>query len=346
MAITITDLFKEQQYHEILQRTLDRIPDYIDKSEGSYIWDAVAPVSYEHAKQASFLMFVIMQAFALHAHGEWLDHMAGDFGISRAPAVPATVELLFTGNPGGEIPAGTKVAVQSTSIMFETDERAVIGIDGTALVSATCLNPGEEGNVPNDVVNLLVDFVPVVSSVTNPAPSTGGVDAEDDETLRNRILFFKRNPERGGTETDYQRWALSVGGVQAAHCVALARGIGSVDVIIGAPPNQIAELVPRVQAVVDVKKPLGVHATVKGAEILPVDFRITVSGIDSLVVEDVAMAYLTTVGIGGTILFSKLIAAIINAGATDAFLTEPVGTQLVLAPDTVLDPHVYITVVD
>jgi len=119
-----------------------------------------------------------------------------------------------------------------------------------------------------------------------------------------------------------------------------------VDVIIGAPPNQIAELVPRVQAVVDVKKPLGVHATVKGAEILPVDFRITVSGIDVLTAEDVAMAYLTTVGIGGTVLFSKLIAAIINAGAADAFLTEPVGTQLVLAPDTVLDPHVYITVVD
>ena len=270
------------------------------------------------------------------------DHMAGTL-IHRAPLF-AKVDIIH--RTRAEIPAGTKVAIQSTSIMFETDERAVIGIDGTALVLATCLNPGEEGNVPNDVVNLLVDFVPVVSSVTNPAPSTGGVDAEDDETLRNRILFFKRNPERGGTETDYQRWALSVGGVQAAHCVALARGIGSVDVIIGAPPNQIAELVPRVQAVVDVKKPLGVHATVKGAEILAVDFRITVSGIDSLVVEDVAMAYLTTVGIGGTVLFSKLIAAIINAGATDAFLTEPVGTQLVLAPDTVLDPHVYITVVD
>ena len=54
--------------------------------------------------------------------------------------------------------------------------------------------------------------MPVVSSVTNPAPSTGGVDAEDDETLRNPDPFFKRNQERGGTETDYRRWALSVGG--------------------------------------------------------------------------------------------------------------------------------------
>lgn len=345
MTVTLTQLFQDEAYSAILQRLLDRIPSDIDKAEGSYIWDAEAPVAYEHAKQAAFFKFVVEQAFALLATGEYLDKMAADFGIARAAAIPATVELLFTGNPGGEIPAGTKVAVQGTSIMYATDAAAVIGIGGTVTVAATCTTAGEVGNVPNDVVTLMVDYVAVVASVTNPAPATGGVDAEDDDTLKSRILFFKRNPERGGTATDYQRWALTVSGVESAHCVALARGIGSVDVIIGAPPDQIATLVPLVQAVVDLKKPLGVHALVRGATIQAQDFRITVTGIDALTAEDAATAYLATVGIGGTVYFSKLIAAIITAGATDAYLTEPSGTKLELEADTMLDPSVYITVV-
>ena len=345
MTVTLTQLFQDEAYGVILQRILDRIPADIDKAEGSYIWDAVSPASYEAAKQAAFFKFVVEQSFALLATGEYLDKMAADFGISRAAAIPATVELLFTGNPGGNIQAGFRSAVQGTSIMFATDAAAVIGIGGTVTVSATCTTAGEVGNVPNGVITYPVDNSAVIASVDNPAPATGGVDAEDDNTLQSRILFFKRNPERGGTQTDYQRWALSVSGVESAHCVALARGIGSVDVIIGAPPDMIPALVALVQAVVDLKKPLGVHALVRGATVLPQDFRLSVTDIDALTAEDAATAYLSNVGIGGTVYFSKLTAAIITAGATDAYLTEPSGTKLVLEADTMLDPSVYITVV-
>jgi uncharacterized phage protein gp47/JayE len=345
LAVTLQQLFQDEAYTSILQRLLDRIPSDIDKAEGSYIWDAEAPVAYEYAKQAAFFKFVVEQAFALLASGEYLDKMAADFGISRAPAVPATVTLLFTGNPGGEIPAGTRAAVQGTSIIFATDEDAVISIGGTVSVAATCITAGEAGNIPNGVVTLMVDYVAPVATVDNPAPATGGVDAESDDTLRSRILFFKRNPERGGTATDYQRWAFTVAGVVSAHCVNLARGIGSVDVILGAPPDIIDSLVVLVQAVVDLKKPLGVHPLVKSATILPVDFRITVSGIDALEAEDIATTYLNTVGIGGKAVFAKLTAAIIAAGADDAYITEPAGTELILPSDTMLDPSVYITVV-
>lgn len=345
MTVTISQLFEDESYLSILQRLLDRISDDIDKAEGSYIYDAVAPNAFEHSKQAAFFRFVIEQAFALLAEGEYLDKMAADFGISRAAAIPATVGLEFTGTPGITIPAGTRVAVQATEIMFATDQEGIIGAEGTVTIPATCTTAGTDGNVPNDVVNVLVDFIPNVEEVTNPSPATGGVDAESDDVLRVRILFFKRNPERGGTATDYVRWALSVSGVQAAHVVALSRGIGSVDVVIGAPPAEIDDLVPLVQAVVDLKKPLGVDAIVIGATIQEEDFRITVSGITALEAEDAATEYLNTVGIGGTVIFSKLIAALIQAGATDAYLTEPEGTRLELSPDSVLYPNIYITVV-
>jgi uncharacterized phage protein gp47/JayE len=221
----------------------------------------------------------------------------------------------------------------------------VIGIGGTVSIAATCATAGEIGNVPNNVITYPVDNSAVIASIDNPAPATGGVDAEDDDTLRNRILFFKRNPERGGTETDYQRWSFSVAGVVTTHCVNLARGIGSVDIILGAPPSLIDVLVTLVQAAVDLKKPLGVHALVRAANIQAQDFRITVSGITATAAEDAATAYLNTAGVGGTVYFSKLIATIIATGATDAFLTEPGGTKLELAADTMLDPSVYITVV-
>ena len=112
MSVTIQQLFKDEAYLVILQRMLDRIPGDIDKAEGSYIFDAVAPSAFEYSKQAAFFRFVLEQAFAIFATGEYLDKMAADFGLTRAAAIPAKATLEFTGTPGVRIPAGIRAAVQ------------------------------------------------------------------------------------------------------------------------------------------------------------------------------------------------------------------------------------------
>ena len=59
---------------------------------------------------------------------------------------------------------------------------------------------------------------------------TGGADAEDDESLRDRLLQRQKNPPKAGTKADYVSWALAVSGVTRAWCYPQELGQGHVTV--------------------------------------------------------------------------------------------------------------------
>ena len=58
---------------------------------------------------------------------------------------------------------------------------------------------------------------------------TGGVDTENDDDLRARILQRIQNPPMGGSQADYVTWALAVPGVTRAWAAA-EQGIGTITV--------------------------------------------------------------------------------------------------------------------
>ena len=58
---------------------------------------------------------------------------------------------------------------------------------------------------------------------------TGGVEAENDDDLRARILQRIQNPPMGGAQADYVTWALAVPGVTRAWA-APEQGIGTITV--------------------------------------------------------------------------------------------------------------------
>lgn len=242
----------DESEQEILFRILSRVPsDLIDMQEGSIISDVLSPTALELAQQRSMFKYMLGQAFAVDAEGEYLDKAASDYGIERA-----------------------------------------IG--------------------------------------------------ESDDALRLRVLYQKRNPERGGGDSDYERWALTVTGVQWVRAIDMARGLGTVDVVVAAQPDQLDQLVLACQLLIDMKKPSGVDARVRKVNVLQVGFSIQVTGITGALAMTVADAYLRSVGVGGTIVLSKLITTLINAGATDAIVTEPV-QNIVLPVDSIIEPVVNIT---
>lgn len=55
---------------------------------------------------------------------------------------------------------------------------------------------------------------------------------EPDAALLSRLLSVIRHPPAGGNKYDYVQWALSVDNVAAAWCFPIARGAGTVDVVI------------------------------------------------------------------------------------------------------------------
>ncbi|TLS51752.1 baseplate J/gp47 family protein [Paenibacillus antri] len=308
-----------------LQQLLARVNDGLDKSEGSVIYDALAPIAMQLWIEESKFRSILEQAFAVTAEGRFLDSIAKDYGLERTPAAAARVELEFTGVVGAAIPDGTTVGIENSDLTFATIGNATIGSDGKAAVPARCKQPGPAGNVNADTIRLLFDPVKDIWTVNNKRPAAGGLDQEADVALRERILYQKRNPEHGGTESDYKRWALSVTGVTYADAINCKRGLGTVDVVIDCEGDDEAReaIFAEVRELIDRKKPLGVDVIV--APVVPREQRVVVrvSGLGEAAAKQAVHQYLRTIEIGGTIYLSKIVAAVIVAGASDAVVIEP-----------------------
>lgn len=327
-------------YETKLQQLLDRVPDTLDKREGSIIYDALAPIAMQLWIEESKFRQILEQAFAVTAEGDYLDLIAKDYGMERTPATRARVTLLFKGAVGAVIPQGTTVGIENSDLSFTTDSEVVIGQNGSVTVSATCKMAGKIGNVLPDTIKLLFDPIKDITSVKNTASAAGGVDQESDQSLRERILYQKRNPEHGGTISDYKRWALSVTGVSYAKAINFARGLGTVDVVIGAATD-IEKVLGNVKALIDLKKPLGVDVKVRKVTPEPVLISVKVTGLDPESAKQAIYKYLQTIDVGGTIYLAKIVAAVIGAGATDAEVLEPAKNHL-LGSDHSLEADVKI----
>lgn len=269
----LPEYLTEQTEPVIRQRMLDRLPSDLDKSEGSFAWDSIAPAAIELAQAAIWAQEVLRRGFAQTTFGAYLDLRAEEHGLTRRPAVAATGAVLFTGAPGTVIPAGTRVSTASTStspaVAFRTTEAAIIPESGSVEVRIQSETPGTSGNVAAGTIRFLAATIPGITSVTNAEPTTGGADQESDESLRARLLQKVRSPSASGNKADYVRWAMEVPGVGGVSVVPVRDGPGTVSVAIIDTQKQPAspELVAAVQNHIAPDGPLGGGLAPIGADV-------------------------------------------------------------------------------
>jgi len=222
-------------------------------------------------REAIYILVVVIkmvydQLTAIGAKEDKLDEMGYEYGVDRklaaksihtvtlhksAPVVADLLvpdDFLLTTTPVGNDPPVQFRVVVGQGKYIPTGSSFIVG------VQVECTQTGEIGNVPDGAINLVAqagfDFV------TDSALLQTGTEKEDDEPYRARILARKRNPERGGTSSDYKIWAESVNGVVSATVFPRNRGNGTVDIMISGPdgiPSQ--DLVDDVQAYIDTKIP-------------------------------------------------------------------------------------------
>lgn len=197
------------------------------------------------------------------AYDEFLDRAALDFGEERLPATLAQGTVLFTGNPGTVIPAGT--IIKSELLTFITLEKAIITDTSTVSVKAVCNTAGTAGNVAaGDITAVDLDGV----KVTNIQPFAGGVDIETDEAFRSRIFDRIRNPSTSGNANDYVKWAKEVPGVGNAVCIPCANGDGTVKVVLLSPEGQAPDevIIQNATAHIAEMKPIAAAVSVVAAK--------------------------------------------------------------------------------
>lgn len=151
--------------------------------------------------------------------GNRLDSFLSNFGFGRQQPTRGTGSVTFSrlssASDSITIPRGTQVVARQSdigfaSIFFATTATVVLQGGSTsvdAAIEATV--PGTFANLPANSINAFggPQTVPGISSVTNAAPTSGGLDGETDAELKVR---FKNTVFRNQSGTEDQFLALSV----------------------------------------------------------------------------------------------------------------------------------------
>lgn len=235
----IPEVLEQQTVENIHERMLEDFDD-IDKSEGSFVWDNTRPAATE---LAYFSQFIIPEglrtAFPKYSYGEYLDNLAKSNSLFRKEALVSTGTITVTGTAGTEIPLGSVFSTASTagteSIDFETTEAAVIPDSGTVDIPVQCILLGASGNVSAGTIIMKSSDLPDdITGVTNAEATTGGVNAESDDSLRQRIEDVEQSKGVSyvGSKSDYKRWAEEVEGVGEALVIPAQDSSGTVTIIL------------------------------------------------------------------------------------------------------------------
>ena len=135
-----------------------------------------------------------------------LDTWMADFGLARLPAAAASGNVTFSRfSPvtTGLVPVGTlvvtadgsqsfAVVADPTNAAWNAAQNGYVLAPGVASASVpvAATVSGGGGNVQAAAIGLIQAALPGVDTVSNPAPTTGGLDAESDPALRARFAAY------------------------------------------------------------------------------------------------------------------------------------------------------------
>jgi uncharacterized phage protein gp47/JayE len=259
---------------EIMERMFSNISNDYDKTEGSFIYDAVVAVATALEDGYIEMESIVDKAFAETAFDGYLDKIVAELGVYRKPATKATTTITVTGIEGTIVPLGARFFVES--VYFATTESKTI-TSGTAFIPVECEIPGTIGNVPS---NSIINFEPItgVTSSTNPNPVANGTDVETDKDLKQRYFEKVKTPSTSGNAQHYINWCKEVAGVGDAKVFPLWNGNGTVRCVIINSNKRAADasLISSVSSNVDGQRPIGATITVISATELAVNISVDI----------------------------------------------------------------------
>lgn len=189
---------------------------------------------------------IIMQAFAgidnalrmdtlRYAVRDYLDIYGEKRNCYRIQATPATAKVRLTFLASGEsktIEAGTALTADGMVLYLLDEDITQSGLAGTMETTVTCSQSGALGNGLYSGVEMQF-LIPVdgVSNVTVIEDASGGQDAEDDDTYRERIRTFGLSTVTTGPSSQYESIAKAVTS-EIIDARAINEGAGSVGVYL------------------------------------------------------------------------------------------------------------------
>ena len=278
------------------------------------------------------------QVFVQTSTGNYLEMHAQTRGIARKAALPSEGVLRFYRETPAQndipIAKGVLLATRpEPQLQFETTQAAVLPAGNQeVLVPARAVDLGAQGNVATGSICLMVTPAPGISGVNNPAPFSGGVDAESDDALRERLLDSFSNISNGTNRAFYYDLAMQYEGVASVNVLPRQRGRGTVDVVVSCH-NPAAEdaIVDSMRGEIQSRKEINVDVLVEKAvrDITGIRAEISIlDGYDADVVlaacRDNIAAHIDSLAVGDSLLCSRLGSALMNVdGVYNYRIQEP-----------------------
>lgn len=263
-----------RSFKQILESMKSRIGTEADRREGTWTADNLQAVANELARiYEEDIDTILPQAFVMTAAGKNLDSCCNDYGIIRRPSTAAEVMVQLQGEPGTyewvQLSAGDISFIVSESFTIRRGEDGTE--NGSVIVRAVCDQTGEIGNVAAGSIDQAGDRR--ITKVFNPDAAEGGFDTESDDALRERTLEHIRTPANSGNIAHYVQWAKEVSGVSKVRVYDLARGPGTVDVVIIADGNEAAppKLIEAVENHIEEQRPIGADVLVVSGQAVDIN---------------------------------------------------------------------------
>ena len=186
-----------------------------------------------------------------------LDNFAVVFGLpSNKGGYGRNGAVAATGAAGNA--SGTKGITFSDGLLLTASDgvttfelQGAVTIPGTppgtdvALAKFVAVTPGLAGNLSvGSQLRWQSPPAGAAATVTLSSPSGGGLDAETDRALLQRILDRLQQPPKGGANIDYITWALERTGVYKAYAYPRRGGTGTVDLVIVAAGSGVGRVPP------------------------------------------------------------------------------------------------------
>lgn len=213
----------QMTFEYILGRMLDRVPDTVDKREGSVIYDALAPAAAELAKTYMELDVVMDETFVDTASLQYLILRCKERGIEAQGETAAIIQGTFT--PAElELTAGTRF--NCDEVNYAITEKISAGVYRLqAETLGTAGNKYSGTLLPIETVNGLQTAE--ITGVLIP-----GEDGDTTDTLREKYYASIDGEAFGGNVADYKEKVNAIPGVGGVKVHPVWNGGGTVKLVI------------------------------------------------------------------------------------------------------------------
>jgi len=267
----LSNKIEKQNFEFYLTQMMAKVPNDIDKRQGSIIYDALAPAAMVMAQQSLSLSNIVRETYIKTADSEFLDYRAVEHGTSRQLATAAQVKAKFLDSKGNSIDnveIGDRFAsLGDTPVFYKVIK---INDDLTGM-----LETEEVGTRPNGYLGQILPVTPndVLSWAEIIEVSIPAKDNETDDHLRNRLLSTDSWIAYGGNIADYLDMISKISAVGSAQVYPTWQGGGTVKLVI-----LDNDLMPASETLLkQVKETIDpIDSESEGYGLAPIDHKVTV----------------------------------------------------------------------